>query len=621
MSNRPIPDELVEEIKARNDIVAVVEQYVRLDKRSGSNFFGLCPFHNEDTPSFSVAPNKQIFYCFGCHKGGNVIQFVREVEKCTWPQALKILADRVSIKLPEPDDEVYRERAELQAQLATIYLEAARYYYRQLIGPAGQVARQYLKNRAISESTAKRFGLGFAPDEWDGLVRHLASLNIKDPVILDKSGLFKRGQKGGFYDIFRNRLIFPIFDAMGKIVAFGGRVLDQSLPKYINSPETPLYTKGRHLYGLNVAKNSAANKAATDKRLILVEGYMDTIALHQAGVDYTVAALGTAMTEAQANLLRKYAEQIIVCFDADAAGQAAALKSLDVLTSRGLKVTVLQVPDGKDPDEFIKKHGPERFQALIDQALPVLDFKLEVARRQASPHGQLDILAFQDQACAILAQEDNAIVRELYAGQVAQLIHTSSESVIREIDRRRTLTPAQPVDLLHQQLTDRLNQGDVLHETVHPAALDSAIREEIYLLSLLAEQPGLLGQLVDGPQVDDFSPGAMQAVATRVLQLLIAGKALDTSVLMNFAESLKVNERMLSDLFATASLKLNDTFAGHDPALTAAELLREMRLHRLRQQLREAQALAEDLSQPERAQQARHNLLLLSRKIQQLRQR
>ena len=208
---------------------------------------------------------------------------------------------------------------------------------------------------------------------------------------------------------------------MGKIVAFGGRVLDQSLPKYINSPETPMYTKGRHLYGLNIAKASA------EHRLILVEGYMDTIAMHQAGVDYAVAALGTAMTEAQANLIRKYTDQVIVGFDADAAGQTAALRSLDILTSRGLKVTVLQVPDGKDPDEFIRKHGPERFRALIDQALPLLEFKLDVARRTNLVHGSLDILAYQDQACTILAKEENAIVRELYAGKVSELIHASPE--------------------------------------------------------------------------------------------------------------------------------------------------------------------------------------------------
>lgn len=620
-ANRSVPDELIEEIKAKNDIVAVVEQYVRLDKRSGSNYFGLCPFHNEDTPSFSVAPNKQIFYCFGCHKGGNVIQFVREVEKCTWPQALKILADRASIKLPEPDDEAYRERLEFNSRLADIYLEAARFYYRHLMSPAGISARSYLQNRQISEGTARKFGLGFAPDEWDSLVRHLASLKITDPVLLEKSGLFKRSNKGGYYDIFRNRLMFPIFDVMGKIVAFGGRVLDQSLPKYINSPETPIYTKGRHLYGLNLAKNSTEHKSATEKRLILVEGYLDAIAMHQAGIDYAVAALGTAMTESQANLLRKYAEHIIVSFDADGAGQTAALKSLDILTSRGLKVTVLQVPDGKDPDEFIKKHGAERFAALIDQALPVLDFKLEVVRKQNTINGQLDILSYQDQACTVLGSEDNAIVRELYAGKIGQLIHASSESVIREIDRRRNQTDQAPVDLLHQQLSDRLNHSEIMAESSRKNQANTAIREEIYLLSLFADQPDLFASLTDPVTLEDFSVGSMQTVAQQVLLTLKEKKTFDTSILMNYAQSYLANDRMLSDLFATASLKLESTFAGQDSQKTAQELIREMRLHRLRQQLRETQAAAEDLSAPQAAQLARQKLLEINRKIQSLRQR
>jgi DNA primase len=613
-SNRPIPDELVDEVKARNDIVSVVEQYVRLDKRSGSNFFGLCPFHNEDTPSFSVSPNKQIFYCFGCHKGGNVITFIREVEKCTWPQALKILADRVSIKLPEPDDDAYRERTEFNTQLSNLYLEAARYYYRNLIGPQGLSARQYLKNRSIADNMVKKFGLGFAIEDWDGLLRHLAGLKITDPQLLEKSGLFKRGKQGGFYDLFRNRLMFPIFDAMGKIVAFGGRVLDQSLPKYINSPETPIYTKGRHLYGLNIAKSS------NEHRLILVEGYMDTIAMHQAGVDYAVAALGTAMTEAQANLIRKYADQVIVGFDADAAGQTAAIRSLDILTARGLKVSVLQVPDGKDPDEFIRKHGPERFRALIDQALPLLDFKLEVARRTNLVHGNLDILAYQDMACTILAKEENAIVRELYAGKVSGLLHASPESVVREIERRRqSSNPEKTSDQLHQQLASR-QVVPVARETV-PDAADTAIREEIYLINLLAEQPKVYGQLAEKPVVEDFSDGAMQIVAGRTLAALQNEKPLDCSSLMVFAESMKVNNLMLSDLLAKASMKYDETYAGQDPQSMAVEMLRKMRLEKLRQELREAAAMAENLEQPEQARLAKQQLLEINQKIRRLRSR
>lgn len=614
--NRTIPDELVEEVKSRNDIVSVVGQYVRLDKRSSANLFGLCPFHNEDTPSFSVSPSKQIFYCFGCHKGGNVITFIREIEKCTWPQALKILADRVGIQLPEPDDAAYRERLERNATLQKIYLEAARYYYHSLQSPAGATARRYLKERAIADSTARKFGLGFAPDEWDGLLMHLRRQGLDDPQLISQSGLFKRGKSDGYYDLFRNRLMFPIFDAMGKIIAFGGRVLDDSQPKYLNSPETPLYTKGRHLYGLNLAKSSS------DKRLVLVEGYMDTLAMHQAGIDNAVAALGTAMTEAQANLIRKYTDQVIVGFDADAAGQNAALRSLDILTSRGLKVTVLRVPDGKDPDEFIRKHGPERFKVLIDQALPLLDFKLDVARRSCEVHGALDILAFQDQACSILAREDNAIVRELYAGKVSEWLHASADSVVREIERRREGSETSPGgDLLHQQLAARKKpDAPPVADLAQPSG-QQATREEIYLLCFLAEHPTLWARLEPKPVAADFSAGVMQAVASRLLEYLDSGKSVDSGGLMLWSEALVVHGRLLTDLLAKASMKLEETFAGQDPLKTIHELVRTIRLENLRRQLRETAALAQDPDQPAEAAEARKKLLDINQQIQKLRTR
>lgn len=614
--NRTIPDELVEEVKSRNDIVSVVGQYVRLDKRSSANLFGLCPFHNEDTPSFSVSPSKQIFYCFGCHKGGNVITFIREIEKCTWPQALKILADRVGIQLPEPDDAAYRERLERNATLQKIYLEAARYYYHSLQSPAGAAARRYLKERAIADSTARKFGLGFAPDEWDGLLLHLRRQGLDDPQLISQSGLFKRGKSDGYYDLFRNRLMFPIFDAMGKIIAFGGRVLDDSQPKYLNSPETPLYTKGRHLYGLNLAKSSS------DKRLVLVEGYMDTLAMHQAGIDNAVAALGTAMTEAQANLIRKYTDQVIVGFDADAAGQNAALRSLDILTSRGLKVTVLRVPDGKDPDEFIRKHGPERFKVLIDQALPLLDFKLDVARRSCEVHGALDILAFQDQACSILAREDNAIVRELYAGKVSEWLHASADSVVREIERRREGSETSPGgDLLHQQLAARKKpDAPPVADLAQPSG-QQATREEIYLLCFLAEHPTLWARLEPKPVAADFSAGVMQAVASRLLEYLDSGKSVDSGGLMLWSEALVVHGRLLTDLLAKASMKLEETFAGQDPLKTIHELVRTIRLENLRRQLRETAALAQDPDQPAEAAEARKKLLDINQQIQKLRTR
>jgi len=416
--------------------------------------------------------------------------------------------------------------------------------------------------------------------------------------------------------LFRNRLMFPIFDAMGKIIAFGGRVLDDSQPKYLNSPETPLYTKGRHLYGLNLAKSSS------DKRLVLVEGYMDALAMHQAGIDNAVAALGTAMTEAQANLIRKYTDQVIVGFDADAAGQNAALRSLDILTSRGLKVTVLRVPDGKDPDEFIRKHGPERFKVLVDQALPLLDFKLDVARRSCAVHGELDVLAFQDQACSILAREDNAIVRELYAGKVSEWLHASADSVVREIERRREGSEASLAgDLLHQQLAARKKPDAAPVADLAQPSGQQATREEIYLLCFLAEHPTLWTRLEPKPVAADFSAGVMQAVASRLLEYLDSGKPVDSGGLMLWSEALVVHGRLLTDLLAKASMKLDETFAGQDPLKTIHELVRTIRLENLRRQLRETAALAQDPDQPAEAAEARKKLLDINQQIQKLRTR
>lgn len=631
---------MVDEIKARNEIVSVVEQYVRLEKRSGANFFGLCPFHSEDTPSFSVSPNKQIFYCFGCHKGGNVIQFVREVEKCSWPQAIQILAERAGIKLPEPDDEAYRRRAELHSAIQQIYLEAARYYYLNLTGDAGGVARQYLNQRGLGVGIARKFGLGYAPDEWDGLLRHLQSKGFTDPALLEKTGLFKHGKQSGLYDLFRHRLVFPILDVMNRVIAFGGRVLDNGQPKYINSPETAIYTKGKHLYGLNLAKNSR------EKQLVLVEGYMDAIAMHQAGIDYAVAILGTALTENQAQLLRKYTENVIVGFDADAAGQAAALRSLDLLTARGLKVTVLQVPEGKDPDEYIRRNGPERFRALIDQALPLLDFKLLVARRQHTVRDQLDILGFQDEACQILTREENGIVRELYAAKVAEILHTSPESVLREIDRRLQQsgpgrTAETGADQLRQQLQQRRTgsggpgglaapagaagtagqSGAPDADSPETSVADKASREEIYLLSLLAAEPTIYANLAELPQVTDFSAGTMRAVAAIVLDSLARGETVETSRLIELGEDRTIHHKPLTDLLARASMKLEETFQKQDLNVTASELIRKCRRQQLIVRRDQLARQADDRQDPAAAREAMATLLQIRRQIDDLRDR
>jgi len=555
-----IPDNVVEEIKNRNELVSIVEQYVTLDRKSSSNYFGLCPFHREDTPSFSVSPSKQIFYCFGCHKGGNVINFIKEIEHVSYPQALQILAERAGIALPEPDDEGWRKRSELSKRMHDTMLEAARWFYMQLIGNNGRPAQDYLRKREISPATAKKFGLGYAPDSWDALHKHLQSKGFSEEE-LDSSGLFKRTKQGNLIDLFRGRLMFPIFDVLGKVVAFGGRVLDDSLPKYINSPETPIYTKGRHLYGLNLAKASRSDN------LIIVEGYLDVIAMHQAGIDQAVAALGTALTEQQAILLRKYTEKIIIGFDADAAGQKAALRGLDILAGKDMDVSVLMVPDGKDPDEYIRKNGPERFHALVEKSMPLLDYRLYCARRDSQTDKGLDIIEYQDRACDILAELDNGIVRELYADKLAAELHASKDIVIREIERRKSVPTADKnKDLLKQQLRQR--QLDLTRKQEENK--DQITKEEIYLIVLLAAYPECWREMKDKPSPNDFSEGTMRKLFIEAMPLLAEAR-LDSSRLLDLAGDTVIRGRELKELLAKASMQIDDIL-GSQSEIKAARL-------------------------------------------------
>ena len=585
---------MIEEIKSRSELVGVVEQYVHLDKRSGSNFFGLCPFHREDTPSFSVSPAKQIYYCFGCHKGGDVIHFIMDIEKCSYIQSVQILAERANVALPEPDDEGYRQRSELNKNLQAICLEAARYFYHSLVGDDGRKAMSYLQNRSISTATTRKFGLGFAPDSWDGLLNHLAGKGWTDHELLLQSGLFRKGKSGGLYDLFRNRLMFPIFDVMGRVIAFGGRVLDDSLPKYINSPETPIYTKGRHLYALNIAKNSHM------KQLVIVEGYMDAIAIHQAGIDQAVASLGTALTDSQAMLLRKYTEDVIIAYDADAAGQSATMRSLEILQQKGLKITVLQVPDSKDPDEFIRRHGAERFNALLEKALPLLDYKLLVARQENENGQNLDLIGYQESACQILAREENAIIRELYATKLAEDLHTSPDTVLREIERRHEnpdLAPAHPMRRAPQQM----DQQQPVQATIDREATVS--REELYLFGLLAADPEIYGQIL--PQADDFSPGAMQEFATRALAKA-ADQKLDAAALVELSGDYAFHGKPLHEWLVRVSMRLEETFGRQDLRQAAVEQLDRMREKRRREKmarLTELIGMTDDLTEKEALKQ------------------
>ena len=360
------PPAFLDELNARNPIEDVVGQYVQLTRR-GSNLFGLCPFHSEKTPSFSVAPDKGIYYCFGCHKGGGPVNFIMEIEGLDYPDAVRFLAKRAGLEVPE--DAEYRSAYKKQERLRNLCKEAARFYRQELFAPGGQAARDYLIRRGVSSQTVSRFGLGYSPDAWSALLDTMTKKGYTKEELLD-AGLALKSQKGSCYDRFRNRLMFPIIDVRGNVIGFGGRVMDDSKPKYLNSPETSIFNKRKNLFALNVAKKTKAGM------LILTEGYMDAIALHQYGFDCAVASLGTALTEEHAQLLAKYTKQVVLTYDGDEAGQNATRRAIPMLERAGLQVKILRMQGAKDPDEFLKAYGANKFQALLQKSENQAEYRL-----------------------------------------------------------------------------------------------------------------------------------------------------------------------------------------------------------------------------------------------------
>ncbi|MDD3339620.1 MAG: DNA primase [Lachnospiraceae bacterium] len=377
-------DDLIEEIRMKSDIVDVISEYVKLQKK-GSSYFGLCPFHNEKSPSFSVSPGKQMYYCFGCGAGGNVFTFIMEYENFTFIEALKYLADRAGVQLPEMEySKEAREQADLKATLLDLNKVAAQYFYYKLRTESGKGAYAYLTDRGLSEETIKKFGVGYSDKYSDDLYRYLKGKKYSDDL-LRQSGLFNVDERRGMYDKFWNRVIFPIMDVNNKVIGFGGRVMGDAKPKYLNSPETKIFDKSRNLYGLNLARTSRK------KQIIVCEGYMDVIAMHQAGFNNAVASLGTAFTTLQANLLRRYTEEVLLLYDSDEAGVKAALRAIPILKAAGLSAKVVNLRPHKDPDEFIKTLGGEEFQKRLDQAMNSFMFEIQTLEGQydlADPQGK-----------------------------------------------------------------------------------------------------------------------------------------------------------------------------------------------------------------------------------------
>lgn len=400
------PEELIEEVRTRNDIVEVISGYVRLQKK-GSNYFGLCPFHNEKSPSFSVSPGKQMYYCFGCGAGGNVITFLMEYENQTFPEAVRTLAQRAGIALPEADDSKEARQADSRrAKLLEINKEAAKYFYYQLRTERGSVGMEYLRKRELSDETMNHFGLGYANKYSNDLIQYLKSKGYSEDLIRD-AGLCNVDEKHGMYDKFWNRVMFPIQDINHRVIGFGGRVMGDGKPKYLNSPETEIFDKSRNLYGLNFARTSRKGN------VILCEGYMDVIAMHQAGFTQAVASLGTAFTSGQASLLRRYANEILLSYDSDGAGVNAALRAIGILKEAGMIGRVINLEPYKDPDEFIKALGGEEFQKRLDHAENSFFFELRQLQKNYDLSDPEQKTAFHRKS-----PESSALFRKRWSGKI-----------------------------------------------------------------------------------------------------------------------------------------------------------------------------------------------------------
>lgn len=419
-------EELIEEIRSSNDIVDVISKYITL-KRSGRNFFGLCPFHKEKSPSFAVSPDKQIFHCFGCGAGGNVIHFISKIEGLDFKDTLELLANRVNIELPTLDNLEDDKTARLKSKVYEINKIAAEFYHENLYKPASKTAQEYIKKRKLDNRTLKAFLIGYAGN-FNELYLLLKQKGYTEEEML-ASSLVKRTENGGYMDSFRKRLMFPIQDVRERVIAFGGRVLDESKPKYINSPENIVYSKGRNLFGLNVAKKHDTRK------IIIVEGYMDAISLYQRGITNVVASLGTAMTEAQGRLLRRYSEQVILGYDADGAGQAAILRGMEILQNLGCDIRVLQIEGAKDPDEYVLKYGPERFQKCVDNAISLVEFKVKVLLKELNIENTNDKIKFLNEIAKILAKVTNQMEREIYVDKIAKEYKISKEAIYAEVNK------------------------------------------------------------------------------------------------------------------------------------------------------------------------------------------
>lgn len=512
-------EDVIEEVRSRNDIVSVISEYVKL-QRKGSSYFGLCPFHNEKSPSFSVSPDKQMYYCFGCGAGGNVFTFIQEYENYSFPEAMKFLAERAGITLPEKEYSQEERRAQdLRTRILNVNKMAAKYYYYQLRTENGRQAMEYLKNRRLSDETIRSFGLGYSNKYSNDLYLYLKKQGVSDEL-LRESGLMNVDERNGMYDKFWNRVIFPIMDVNNRVIGFGGRVMGDGKPKYLNSPETAVFDKSRNLYGLNVART------ARKKSMLVCEGYMDVISMHQAGFKNSVASLGTALTTQHASLLKRYTDEVILTYDSDGAGIKAALRAIPMLKAAGISTRVLHMNPYKDPDEFIKTLGPEAFQERMDQAENSFLFEISILERDFDMHDPEGKTGFYQAAARKLMEFDQELERENYIQAVAERYQISFDS-LRKMVNREAMRGAVP----------RREREEVVRPQKKREKEDGKKTSQRLLLTWLIEQKGLYEKISAYISPEDFTDPLYREVAEKLFEQLKNGEVNPARILSAYEDA------------------------------------------------------------------------------------
>ena len=529
-----VPSEFIDELVARSDIVDVVSDYVRLTQKGGS-YWGLCPFHGEKTASFHVVPDRQLFHCFGCGKGGGVISFVMEMENLPYIDALRLLAKRANLEFPEGDaDEGARRR---RGRLLALNKEAARFFHSCLWSQGGESGLDYLRRRGLSKGTMTKFGLGYAADSWDSLIHAMSGKGFSKSDLLE-AGLAVSNKRGGIYDRFRDRVMFPIIDLRGDVIGFGGRVLGDATPKYLNSPDTPVFNKSRNLFALNLAKNTKLG------RIVLTEGYMDTISLYQAGFDCAVASLGTSLTADHAKLLSRFTKEVVICYDSDQAGVQAAERAIPLLEKTGLKVRVLRVTGAKDPDEYIKTYGPEAFGHLLDRSENYMEYSLDQLAGKYDLNDPVQKAEYARTAAELLSRLDSPVEQEVFAAQVSQRTGIGKDALMQEIRQARNRTFRAAKRKHDRRSLTPLNQSQPRDRQLRYENPRSARAEE-GILRLLMLDGGLIGRL-DGLEPEAFSSPNLGRIYAALRRRLREGRSIQMGALEGELEPEEI--RLLADI-------------------------------------------------------------------------